>query len=95
MLAERGADRRGRVRRTGVDLELDKPRDLLLLGRHCSLRVLVRVNRLHPINRMEAYRTTITGIAVRLKTEQVRGAARASLTCSEVLVPESAGGLGR
>src|SRR5581483_1792357 len=34
VLAQRGADRRRRVGRTGVDLELDEPRDLLLLGRH-------------------------------------------------------------
>ncbi|GAA3088980.1 hypothetical protein GCM10020254_37260 [Streptomyces goshikiensis] len=73
MLTERGADRRSRVGRTGLDLELDKPRDLLLLGRHCSLRVLVRVFfAANPVIRMEAYRTTITGIGAGLKTEQVR-----------------------
>ncbi|GGL74337.1 hypothetical protein GCM10010129_17600 [Streptomyces fumigatiscleroticus] len=74
MLAQRGADRRGRVGGTGLDLELDEPRDLLLLGRHVlSLRVLVRVFS-RPVRtfRMEAYRTTITGIHARPKTEQVR-----------------------
>src|SRR3954451_23350143 len=34
VLAQRGADRRSRVGGAGLDLELDEPRDLLLLGRH-------------------------------------------------------------
>jgi hypothetical protein len=69
VLAQRGADRRRRVRGARVDLELDKPRDLLLLlGRHCSLRVLVRV----VFACEQAYRTTITGIRARPETEQVR-----------------------
>jgi hypothetical protein len=72
VLAQRGADRRRRVGRAGVDLELDKPRDLLLLGRHCSLRVLVRVFSACE----QAYRTTIAGTVARPETEQVRTAAK-------------------
>ncbi|WP_277034260.1 hypothetical protein, partial [Actinacidiphila oryziradicis] len=66
----------------GVDLELDKPRDLLLLGRHCSLRVLVRVFSACE----QAYRTTIAGIMARPETEQVRQPVRACLTWTEVRV---------
>ena len=37
VLTERGADRRGRGRCASVDLQLDEPGDLLLLGGHVPL----------------------------------------------------------
>src|SRR5690606_17620863 len=73
VLTQRGADRRGRVRGTGLDLELDEPRDLLLLGRHGSPGPFHSgPARGRETTRTQAYRTTIEGMYARPKTAQGR-----------------------
>src|SRR3954462_7014873 len=83
VLTQRGADRRSRVGGAGLDLELDEPRDLLLLGRHSGSSPVSLSIFMVP----EGNRTTLTGRVARLKTEQVRRSRERS--------PDLAGGLCR